>query len=79
MKKKVLEEMNREDFFKPSRRKMEAMRKKKLKEQKEKNEQKKNEENKKIEEDIKNGKDVGLSDKFKFWFRSNIGGLFDSK
>ena len=79
MKRSVLEEMDQEDFFKPSKRKIEALKRKKMREEKErtkiekeKEEKKKKEENKKIEEDIKSGKDVGITDKLKFWFRSNF-------
>ena len=93
MRRTVLEEMNREDFFKPSKRKIDALKRRKLREEKEKakiqKEKEKNkikEENKKIGEDIKSGKDVGISDRLKFWFRSNvediktnINGFLDSK
>ena len=57
MRKKVLEEMSREDFFKPSRRKIEAFKRKKLRNEREK-----------VEKDIQSGKDVGFTDKLKFWF-----------
>ena len=77
MKRTVLEEMNREDFFKPSKRKLDALKRKKKREEKEKlkrekEEMKINKENKKIEENIKNEKDVGITDKLKFWFKSNV-------
>ena len=77
MKRTVLEEMNREDFFKPSKRKLDALKRKKMREEKEKlkrekEEKKINGENKKIEENIKNEKDVGITDKLKFWFKSNV-------
>ena len=32
----------------------------------------KNEENRKIEEDIKSGKDVSITNRLKFWFRTNL-------
>ena len=57
MRKKVLEEMGRENFFKPSRRKIEAFKRKQLRNEKEK-----------VKNDIQSGKDVGLTDKIKFWF-----------
>ena len=79
MRRTVLEEMSREDFFKPSKRKIEALKRKKIREEKErakrekeKEEKKIKEENKKIGEDIKSGKDVGITDRLKFWFRSNV-------
>ena len=77
MKRTVLEEMNREDFFKPSKRKLDALKRKKMRQEKEKlkrekEEKKINGENKKIEENIKNEKDVGITDKLKFWFKSNV-------
>ena len=79
MRKKVLEEMSKEDFFKPSEKKLKALERKRLREEKarqqkikEEEEKKIQEENKKIEEDIKNGKDVGISNKLKFWFRTNV-------
>ena len=104
MRTKVLEEMNDENYFKPSLRKIEALRrkqkreekerKKKEKEEEEKRKQqekeerekkkreekeekirKKIEENKKIEEDIKSGKNVGIKNRLKFWFRSNVEGI----
>ena len=79
MKKAVLEEMSREDFFRPSPRKIEALKRKKLREEKEKRRKEqekldklKKEENKKIEEDLKSGKDVSISNRLKFWFRTNV-------
>ena len=33
------------------------------------------EENKKIEEDLKSGKKVGVKDRLKFWFRTNVEGI----
>ena len=79
MKKAVLEEMNREDFFKPSPKKLEALKRKKLREEKEKRRKEqekldklKKEENKKIEEDLKSGKDVSISNRLKLWFRTNV-------
>jgi hypothetical protein len=38
---------------------------------------KKREENKKIQEDIKQGKNVGLTDKLKLWYRTKIEGMKD--
>ena len=76
MKKKVLEEMNREDFFQKNKRKMEMLQKKMQKE-KEKNIQIENEKNNKIEQEVKNNKDEGITDKLKFWYNNKIGGLFD--
>jgi len=64
MRKRVLEEMSRENFFKPSRRKMEAMKRKQLRNEREQ-----------VQKDIQSGKDVGITDKFKFWFngiKSNL-------
>ena len=82
MRRTVLEEMSMEDYFKPSKRKIEALKRKKIREenerakkQKEIEEKKIKEENKKIEEDIKNGKDVGITDRLKFWFRSSVEGF----
>ena len=115
MKKKVLEEMNNENYFQPSLRKIEALKKKAKREEKErkrkekeelerkkqqekeererkKREEKKEkirknnemkaekkkkkiEENKKIEEDLKSGKKVGLKNRIKFWFRTNVEGI----
>ena len=48
------------------------MREEKEKLKREKEEKKINGENKKIEENIKNEKDVGITDKLKFWFKSNV-------
>ena len=115
MKKKVLEEMNNENYFQPSLRKIEALKKKakreekerkrkekeemerKKQEEKEEKERKKREEkeekirknneikaekmkkkmeeNKKIQEDIKSGKKVGIKNRLKFWFRTNVEGI----
>ena len=115
MKKKVLEEMNNENFFQPSLRKIEALRKKAKREEKERKRKekeeaerkkqqekeererkkreekeekirknneikaeklkKKMEENKKIEEDLKSGKKVGIKNRLKFWFRTNVEGI----
>ena len=115
MKKKVLEEMNNENYFQPSLRKIEALKKKakreekerkrkekeeaerKKREEKEERERKKREEkeekirknnelkaekmkkkmeeNKKIEEDLKSGKKVGIKNRIKFWFRTNVEGI----
>ena len=64
MRKRVLEEMNRENFFKPSRRKIEAMKRKQLRNEREQ-----------AKKDIESGKEVGITDKFKFWFngiKSNL-------
>ena len=76
MKRAVLEEMNREDFFKPSQRKISAIKRRKLREERRKEQEKlekmKNEENRKIEEDIKSGKDVSITNRLKFWFRTNL-------
>jgi hypothetical protein len=83
MRKIVSEEMKTEKYFKPSEKILEAMEKKRIQEEKEKiqkekekekeeEEKKKQEENKKIEEDIKSGKDVGFSNRIKFWFRTNV-------
>ena len=57
MRKKVLEEMGRENFFKPSRRKIEAFKRKQLRKEREK-----------VKNDIQSGKDVGFTDKIKYWF-----------
>ena len=115
MKKKVLEEMNNENYFQPSLRKIEALKKKAKREEKERKrkekeelerkkqqekeererkkreekeekirknnemkaekKKKKIEENKKIEEDLKSGKKVGLKNRIKFWFRTNVEGI----
>ena len=83
MRKIVSEEMKTEKYFNPSEMILEAMEKKRIQEEKEKiqkekekekeeEEKKKQEENKKIEEDIKSGKDVGFSNRIKFWFRTNV-------
>ena len=83
MRKIVSEEMKTEKYFKPSEKILEVMEKKRIQEEKEKiqkekekekeeEEKKKQEENKKIEEDIKSGKDVGFSNRIKFWFRTNV-------
>ena len=115
MKKKVLEEMNNENYFQPSLRKLEALRKKAKREEKERKRKekeeaerkkqqekeererkkreekeekirknneikaekmkKKMEENKKIQEDLKSGKKVGIKNRLKFWFRTNVEGI----
>ena len=115
MKKKVLEEMNNENYFQPSLRKIEALKKKAKREEKERKRKekeelerkkqqereererkkreekeekirknnelkaekmkKKIEENKKIQEDLKSGKKVGLKNRIKFWFRTNVEGI----
>ena len=115
MEKKVLEEMNNENYFQPSLRKIEALKKKAKREEKERKrkekeelerkkqqekeererkkreekeekirknnemkaekKKKKIEENKKIEEDLKSGKKVGLKNRIKFWFRTNVEGI----
>ena len=50
-------------------------RERKKKEEKEEKMRKKIEENKKIEEDMKSGKKVGIKNRIKFWFRSNVEGI----
>ena len=47
----------------------------KKREEKEEKMRKKKEENKKIEEDMKSGKDVGIKNRLKFWFRTNVEGI----
>ena len=98
MRKKVLDAMNNENYFKPSQRKIEADRKKALKEEEEKKRQEKleierkkkeekeekervkreekerklkeeREKNKQIEKDIREGKNVGVKNRIKFWFK----------
>ena len=115
MRKKVLEEMNNENYFQPSLRKIEALKKKAKREEKERKRKekeeaekkkqaekeererkkreekeekirknneikaekmkKKMEENKKIQEDLKSGKKVGIKNRIKFWFRTNVEGI----
>ena len=104
MSKKVLEQINLENYFKPSLRRIEALRRKQKREEKErkrkeqedeerkkreekeekerkKREEKeeiirrKKEENKKIEEDMKSGKNVGIKNRLKFWYRSKVEGI----
>ena len=80
MKKKVLEEMNREDYFKKNKRKMEMLQKKMQKEkEKEKQIQNENEKNNKNEQEVKEStnNDEGLTDKLKFWYNNKIGGFLD--
>ena len=50
-------------------------RERKKREEKEEKERKKREEHKKIEEDMKSGKKVGIKNRLKFWFRSNVEGI----
>ena len=98
MRKKVLEKMTEENYFKPSQRKIEADKKKAIKEEQERKrkekeeierkkreereerEKKKKEEKEKqlkaqkekekqIEKDIKEGKNVGVKNRIKFWFK----------
>ena len=79
MKKHVLEEMNREKFFKPSKRKEEMLKKEKEQKEKEKKAQEKIENNKKIEQDIKDGKEVTLGNKLKSFFNNSLFGKKNSK
>ena len=98
MREKVLKSMEKENYFQPSQRKIEADRKKaieaeeerkrkekeeierKKREEKEERERKKREEkerkkreeeerDRQIERDIKEGKDVGVKNRIKFWFK----------
>ena len=77
MEKKVLEEMNNKNYFQPSLRKIEALKKKTKREEKERKPKKRR--NKKIEEDLKSGKKVGIKNRIKFWFRANAEGLKKSQ
>ena len=73
MRKTVLEEMECEEFFKPSERKLEALKRRKMRQEKEKSGgEKEKGEKKKIGEDKKSGKDAGITNKLKFWFKSNV-------
>ena len=73
MRKTVLEEMECEEFFKPSERKLEALKRRKMRQEKEKlGGEKEKGEMKKIGEDKKSGKDAGITNKLKFWFKSNV-------
>ena len=62
--------MNNENYFQPSLRKIEALKKKAKREEKERKPKKRR--NKKIEEDLKSGKKVGIKNRIKFWFRANV-------
>ena len=75
MKKKVLEEMSREDFFKKNIKKNETLQKKKQKEQ-EKKIQNEKEKNNKNDQEVKDSNDEGLTNKIKFWYNNKIGGFF---
>ena len=71
-KKKLKQELEMQE-----RRKKEEKEERDRKEEQEKMEElkKKREENKKIQEDIKQGKNVGLTDKLKLWYRTKIEGM----
>ena len=73
-KKKLKEQLEMQE-----KRKKEEREERIRKEEQEKIEKlkKKREENKKIQEDIKQGKNVGLTDKIKLWYRTKIEGMKD--
>ena len=73
-KKKLKQELEMQE-----KRKRDEKEERNRKEEQEKMEElkKKREENKKIQEDIKQGKNVGLTDKLKLWYRTKIEGMKD--